>query len=96
MELYLLSPVIFLKRFIAQTVYKGCARINYTIVPVTNLNKYLQCGTSGIEYVYRVFQEEWTKLRESVPYVELYRYSPKHLYPKLNGYGDNGQRSLKI
>jgi len=36
--------------------------------------------------VYRVSQEEWTKLRESVPYVKLYRYNPKHLYPKLNGY----------
>ena len=46
--------------------------------------------------IYRLSQEEWTKLRESVPYVELYRYNPKHLYPKLNGYGDNGQRSLKI
>ena len=45
--------------------------------------------------VYRVSQEEWTKLRESVPYVKLYRYNPKHLYPKLNGYRDNGQRSLK-
>jgi len=40
-------------------------------------------------------QEEWTKLRESVPYVELYRYNPKHLYPKLNDYGDNGQRSFE-
>jgi len=47
-------------------------------------------------YVYRVSQEEWPKLRESVPYVKIYRYSPKHLYPKLNGYGDNGQRSLKV
>ena len=46
--------------------------------------------------LYRVSQEEWTKLRESVPYVELYRYNPKHLYPKLNGYGENGQRSLKL
>ena len=46
--------------------------------------------------IYRVSQEEWTKLRESVPYVELYRYNPKHLCPKLNGYGDNGQRSLKL
>ena len=46
--------------------------------------------------IYRVSQKEWTKLRESVPYVELYRYNPKHLYPKLNGYGDNGQRSLKF
>ena len=46
--------------------------------------------------IYRVSQEEWTKLRESVPYVKLYRYNPKHLYPKLNGYGDNGQRWLKL
>ena len=45
---------------------------------------------------YRVSQEEWTKVREGVPYVELYRYNPKHLYPKLNGYGDNGQRNLKL
>ena len=29
-------------------------------------------------------------------HVKLYRYNPKHLYPKLNGYGDNGKRSLKI
>jgi len=27
---------------------------------------------------------------------KLYWYNPKHLYPKLNGYGDNGQRSLKL
>ena len=46
--------------------------------------------------IYRVSQEERTKLREGVPYVKLYRYNPKHLYPKLNGYGDNGKRSLKI
>jgi len=46
--------------------------------------------------LFRVSQEEWTKLRQSVPYVELYRYNPKHLYPELNGYGDNGQRSLKL
>ena len=45
-------------------------------------------------YIYRVSQEEWTKLRESVPYVKLYRYNPKHLYPKFNGYGDNGQRKV--
>ena len=46
--------------------------------------------------LYRVSQEERTKLREGVPYVKLYRYNPKHLYPKLNGYGDNGKRSLKL
>jgi len=43
---------------------------------------------------YRVSQEERTKLRESVPYVKVYRYNPKHLYPKLNSYGDNGQRKV--
>ena len=47
-------------------------------------------------YIYRVSQEERTKLRKGVPYVKVYRYNPKHLYPKLNGYGDNGKRSLKF
>jgi hypothetical protein len=32
------------------------------------------------------------QIREGVPYVKVHRYNPKHLYPKLNGYGDNGQR----
>ena len=45
-------------------------------------------------HLYRVSQEEWTKLQESVPYVKLYRYNPIHLYPKLNGYGDNGHRKV--
>ena len=31
---------------------------------------------------------------EGVPYVKVYRYNPKHLCPKLNGYGDNGQRKV--
>ena len=47
-----------------------------------------------VSFMYRMSQEEWTKLRESVPYVELYRYNPKHLYPKLNGYWDNGHRKV--
>jgi len=46
--------------------------------------------------LYRVSQEEGTKLRESISYVKIYRYNPKHLSPMLNGYGDNGQRSLKL
>ena len=46
--------------------------------------------------VYRVSNELRSLLRESVRYVKLYRYNPKHLYPKLNGYGDIGQRSLKL
>jgi len=44
--------------------------------------------------IYRVSQEECARLRESVPYVKVYRYNPKHLYPKLNGYGDNGLRKV--
>ena len=47
-------------------------------------------------YTYRVSQEECARLREGVPYVKVYRYNPKHLCPKLNGYGDNGQRILKL
>ena len=47
-------------------------------------------------YIHRVSQEECARLREGVPYVKIYRYNPKHLCSKLNGYGDNGQRSLKI
>ena len=45
-------------------------------------------------YVYRVYQEECARLREGVPYVKVYRYNPKHLCPKLNGYRDNGQRKV--
>ena len=44
--------------------------------------------------LYRVSHELRSLLRESVPYVKIYRYNPKHLYPKLNGYGDNGQRKV--
>ena len=47
-------------------------------------------------YTYRVSQEECARLWEGVPYVKVYRYNPKHLCPKLNGYGDDGQRSLKL
>ena len=48
-----------------------------------------------MKYIYRVSQEECARLRESVPYVKVYRYNPKHLYPKLNGDGDNGQRKVR-
>jgi len=45
-------------------------------------------------YMYRVSQEECARLREGVPYDKVYRYNPKHVCPKLNGYGDNGQRKV--
>jgi hypothetical protein len=44
--------------------------------------------------IYRVSQKECARLREGVPYVKVYRYNPKHLCPKLNGYADNGQRKV--
>jgi hypothetical protein len=44
--------------------------------------------------IYRVSHELRLLLRESVPYVKIYRYNAKHLCPKLNGYGDNGQRKV--
>jgi len=60
------------------------------IYPIYNHNwRYI-----GTIYMYSVSQEEWTNFRESVPSVKLYRYNPKHLYPKLNGYGDNGSKSV--
>ena len=46
--------------------------------------------------IYRVSQEECEILRESVPYVKVYRYNPKHLYPKLNGYGVNRHRKVWV
>ena len=52
--------------------------------------QFYYAAPSHIFKLYRVEQEEWTKLREGVPYVKLYRKNPKHLYPKLNGLGDNG------
>jgi hypothetical protein len=45
--------------------------------------------------IYRVSKEECAKLRESVPYVKVYRHNPKHLYTKLNVYEDNGQRKVR-
>ena len=45
-------------------------------------------------FLYRVSHELRSLLRESVPYVKIYRYNPKHLHPNLNVYGDNGQRKV--
>ena len=46
--------------------------------------------------LYRVSQKECEILRESVPYVKLYRYNPKPLYPKLIVYIDNAHRILNL
>jgi hypothetical protein len=44
--------------------------------------------------IYRVSHELRSLLRESVPYVKIYWYNPKHLYPKFNGYGNDGHRKV--
>ena len=54
---------------------------------------YTEHTTSTVSYI-QVSQEECARLRENVPQVKLYRYNPKHLYPKFNGYGDIGQRKV--
>ena len=62
------------------------------VMPITHLDETgLDCNGYIYIYTYRVSQEERTKLRERVPYVKLYRYNPKHLCPKLNGFRDNGK-----
>jgi hypothetical protein len=47
-------------------------------------------------YLYRVSQKECARLWEGVSYVKVCRYNPKRQCPKLNGYGDNGERNLKL
>ena len=70
---------------------------NNNLITNSSYAKFLGVTMDNTKYkIYRVSQEERAKFREGVPYVKLYRYNPKHLYPKLNGYGDNGQRSLKL
>ena len=68
--------------------------------PERNKNRILKRGKCIMPnkykyiYIYRVSHELRSPLRESVPYVKIYRYNPKHPCPKLNGYGDNGQRKV--
>jgi hypothetical protein len=63
----------------------------YMMITLSDVTDFPSEGNSqgeilGFQVIQGVSQEECAKLRESVPYVKVYRYSPKHLYPKLNGY----------
>ena len=49
---------------------------------------------SSKKNIYRVSRGECARLRENVPHVIVHRSNPEHLYPKLNGYGDNGERKV--
>jgi len=40
---------LFVKGFISQTVYTACTKINYRVVPVTSLTKYLYYGTVQVK-----------------------------------------------
>jgi hypothetical protein len=51
-------------------------------------------GGKLVLFIYKLSQEECARFREGVPYVKVLRYNPKYLCPKLNGYGDNGQRKV--
>jgi hypothetical protein len=56
----------------------------------------LQVDSSYI-YIYIYIQDVpggMCQTSGGVPYVKVHRHNPKHLYPKLNGYGDNGQRKV--
>jgi hypothetical protein len=73
----------FIEQF--DTVHEHVSQITITNMPVSTVLPSL------LLHIYRVPQEECARLREGVPYVKVCRYNPKHLCPKLNGYGDNGQ-----
>ena len=64
----------FSKQCVAQTVKHPTSAMVWSIM-----------SAQGTGRLYRVSQEERTIIRESVPYVKLYRYNPKHQNPKLNG-----------
>jgi hypothetical protein len=58
---------------------------------------------SCVQYIYiythththiQVSHEFRSLLQEGVPYVKLYQYNPKHLYPKSNGCGGNDHRKV--
>ena len=78
-----------MQRLTKYTNYKLCFKLGflYTLISRYTVNK-------TYKKIYRVSQEECARLREGVPYVKVHQYNPKHLCPKLNRYGDNGQRKV--
>ena len=67
---------------------------NYAVGFMTSAAQMWNIALMVSRSLYRVSQEECARLREGVPYVKVYRYNPKHLCPKLNGYGDKGARKV--
>jgi len=99
MERTYISHVVSVIIYLQKPASFAFMLLYYRFMPTCTVQKWLSLKYSQYIskiyiYIYRVSQEESARLRESVPYVKLYRYNPKHLYPKLNGYGDNGQRKV--
>jgi len=92
MELLYYSSLLYIPG-ILQTILIEIFKLALTKIYANIINMSI---TKLFSSLYSVSQEERAKFRDGVPYVKLYRYNPKHLYPKLNGYGDNGQRNLKL
>jgi len=68
--------------------------LRQTCIPIEDEKRRRMRYSTEIYDLYRVSKEECARLRESVPYVKLYRYNPKHICPKLNGYGDNSKSTV--
>ena len=83
-----LNPICYLLALLGVHHFLHVSRIRVKSLTLRLLMSYIYI------YIYRVSQEECARLPEGVPYVKVYRYNSKHLCPKLNGYGDNGQRKV--
>ena len=81
--------------FVVKRVYLDVRPKNLISINVDRFSYFFFKGPNFAS-IYRVSHELRSLLRESVPYVKLYRYNPKHLFPKFNGYEDIGQRSLQL
>ena len=91
-------PYNFCSKGVWRATSKGASAVTFhvthdSVMYEQNTRKKLYINVQPCE-TYRVSHELRSPLRESVPYVKMYRYNPKHLCPKLNGYGDSGQRKV--
>ena len=75
------------KTYTVRTIVPLSAMISYSAGSKRNpTSEDVHCWLLAIYiHIYRVSHELWSLIRESVPYVKIYRYNPKHLCPKLNG-----------
>jgi len=94
-RIHLCGSLLFLKT-VPMISCLVCTKGQNVIFSYIYIYIYIHTHTHIYIYIYRVSHEEYARLRKGVPYVKVYRYNPKHLCPKLDGYGDNGQRSLKL